>query len=487
MEQTRYLTRRGLLRGAAAVAGLSTVGLVAGCSTLAKSASPTKKSAPVVITYAPWGQWTEIGSDWQKYMQPAINYFQEQPANKGIQVQIVAPGGAGHFGPTIASGVSIPDVFEDWLPAYYLSPTGNLVMNLDKLMQEDGIKKTLWSPGQMNALSTESGTYFLPCYVDVAVFAVNLSNLDALGLQYPDPEWDYQAAQQAFQAATLTKGTQQYIGATLIFPGNFLAAATTVSRAYAFHAFNAPVMDSTRTQCLLDSAEALQALQWWDTLYWDKIAGGPGLDNGSTYVESGSNTILSYFEQYTGFNWTYFPVPKYPNGQVAFESTDFHAINILTKHPDEAWQFLKFVSADPYWANYTMKMLLRPPGLLSAWDNFPSIVESVVGSLAQKVNVQYYVQAAQEWGYAGRIFKYEDEQAMTLLNTALSQVLSSGNAAGLASTMTAAVKAVNTLEQQAIAAAASTTKSSASSSSTSSSSGSSASSSSTSSSSKSGG
>jgi len=342
-------------------------------------------------------------------------------------------------------------------------------------MQEDGLKPTLWSPGQMHALTLDSGTYFLPCYVDVSVMAVNLSNLDAMGLPYPDPDWDYNAAKAAYAAATQTRNGQQYIGLTSIYNGTFMALATTVTRAYAMHIFGGSVMDDTRLICQMDSPETIKAIQWWDELYWEGIAGSLPITGGATYVEIGANSILTSYEDWgNSFKWTFFPVPKYEAGRISFESTDYHAINAATKYPEQSWMLLKFLAANPYWSRYTMKYLLRPPSLVSLFDEFTSVVEQVT-PLAKTTGIQYFTEAAQSWGLAGRTFKYEQGQAMTILNQALTEAM--GNKGQDPTTvMTAAAKAVNALEQQAVqtAAKASATAASAASSATASSSTSSA-------------
>ena len=441
----RSVQRRSLFRGAAAAAGLSTVGVLAGCSVGNKSAVPTKGPAPIVLQYAPWGQWTEVGSDWEKFIQPGIDYFQSQPANKGIQVQILAPtGGGGKYATEIEGGTG-PDVFEDWVLAPYLSP--NLVMRLDPFMQQDGIKTSLWSPGQMHALTLEEGTFFLPCYVHVDTMVVNLSNLDAMGLAYPDPEWDYQTAQQAFTNATQTINGQRHAGFSPDYNGTSLGMSYNDTRAYAMHIFGGSVMDDTRMVCTMDAPETVQAVQWWDQLHWDGIAGPGSITSGATYQEYGSSYLLQAFEQWgTNFKWTFYPVPKYPNGRLSFEATDYHAINAATKHPEQAWLLLKFLAAEPYWSQYCMKYLLRTPSLVSLWDQYVSVVEQVT-PLAQKVNVKYYVQAAQQWGLAGRTFKYQHAQAISTINEALSQAMRNVGQ-DPTTVLTAAAQAVNALESQ---------------------------------------
>ncbi len=456
----RPVPRRGLIRGAAATVGVSALGVLAGCSTLAKNPTPSKGPAPIVLVYAPWAQWPEIGSDWEKFVQPGLDYFQSQPANKGIQIKLSAPGGGGNFASQIAAGTG-PDVFEDWVLAPYLNP--NLVMNLDKYMQQDGVNAKIWSPGQMHALTLDTGTYFVPCYVHVDTMVVNLSNLDAMGLPYPDPEWDYTAAQAAFKAATTTVNGKAYFGFSPDFNGTSLGQSNNDTRAYALHCFGGALMDDTRMTCTIDSPQAAQAIQWWDSLHWDGLVGTGGITGNTTYQEYGSNGLLQAFENWgDSFKWTFFPVPKYPNGQFSFEATDYHAINAATKYPEQSWLFLKFLSAEPYWSQYCMKYLLRTPSLVSLWDQFESVVEQVT-PLAKQVGIQYYTQAAQSWGLAGRTFQYEHAQAISIVNQALAQAMQN-KGQDPTPVLTAAAQAVNALVAQGaqVAAKASGTSSSSS-------------------------
>ena len=107
---------------------------------------------------------------------------------------------------------------------------------------------------------------------------------------------------------------------------------------------------------------------------------------------------------------------------------------------------LRFLAAEPYWSQYCMKYLLRTPSLVSLWDQYVSVVEQVT-PLAQKVNVKYYIQAAQQWGLAGRTFKYQHAQAISTINEALSQAMQNVGQDPI-TVLTAAAQTVNALESQ---------------------------------------
>lgn len=437
------IARRTLLRGSATVAGFAAFGTLAACGQ--KAAAPAKGPAPIVITYAPWGQ----SGYWKTFAPPGIQKFES--AHKGIQVKLANPGAGGQAAQSIAGGAG-PDVFQDHVIAPYLEQ--NLVMDVTKYMQQDGVKPDLWSPGQMRAMSFPEGTFFLPAGAAVEIMAVNLSNLDAWGLPYPDPEWDLSAAKTAWTAATLTKAGQSYHGAAIDFGNGTIGSASTDTRAWAYHIYGGSVMDDTRTVCTMDSAEVLQATEFWFGLHWDQVVGSGNLATTVTYQTIASNQLLMALQNWgNSFKWTFFPVPKYPNGQLSFMATGYNAINVATKYPEQAWELLKYLSAGEEWQMLVAQYTLLTPSLVNVWDQYISLVEQVA-PIAKQLHVDYFAEAAKNWGLAGRVFKYQDAQAVDLINVGLQQAYANNNESP-APQLQALTRAVNALEQQGAQLAAS--------------------------------
>lgn len=452
-------TCRRLLIGRCARAGGAMVvaTTLAACGTTGKRAvgghaHPTAGSGVVEIAFAPWGQWTTAGSHWMNFIKPGMRYFEEK--NHGIRVKVVAPGGGGSFATAILAGTA-PDVFEDWVLPPYLAQ--NLVVNLDPYLRRDNLPTSLWSPGQMHSLQTQHGTWFLPCYVHVDVMAINLTDLDNLGVSYPDPAWTYTDAAALYQKATWDKGGKHHFGVALDdMGGRMLGTASSDTRAYAMHIFGGSVMDATRTVCTMDDPRVVKAVTWFDQLYWNKVAGGSNIATNCTFAEFGSNSLPYAFTQYRNtFKWTFFPIPKYPAGRVCFEATDYHAISATSKHIPEAWALLRFLSAEPYWSRYCMKYLLRTPSLVSLWSEYISVVESVAPQ-AKSVGIKWFIPAAQHWGLAGRTFKYLHPQAISIINGALANALSRKQGVGVA--MRSAARQVNALEMSGAAQVKSSVK-----------------------------
>ncbi len=404
-------TRRALLRGTVAAVGVGlTAGVLAACGPAGRGAAPTGGSAPVVLKLYPPQDWYNIGPQWMQFFQPGMDYFETQ--NPGIRVQVGAPlpGNNGKYVSEIIAGVG-PDVFEDFTPAPYLE--AHLVLDLSKYLQRDNINPSIWSPGEMHGLGTAGGVYFLPNGIHVNAMGINLSLLDEMGLAYPEPDWGYAEATRLFQAATHDKGGIHHYGVHLQFAGSSLG-----TNIYVLHNFGAALMDGSGTRCTLDDPRAIEAVRWADQLYWAKVAGGPlDLEN-VPFIEVGTNSLLPNLRAWANkFQWTYFPVPKYPAGQFSFEAVQFYAVNVATAHPEEAWTLTRFLTAEPWWARYEMKYLLRMPSIDALLQEFVAAVETVAPPAKGK-HLDYFVTAADRWGVSPRVFRYADPAARSMIDNA---------------------------------------------------------------------
>ena len=200
--------RRTLLSRGLAGAGLLT--LASGGLMTLMDGTPVRAAAqPVVLTFLPWGGWPAYaGPHWPTFIKPAMQHF--EAANPGISIKVGTPqGGNTAILSSILAGVG-PDVFQDWVMSPYLEASAAL--DLKPYIQQDNIPMNTWSPGQMRTMTTETGVWALPTYVHVDAYAINLTNLDALGLPYPSPDWTYQDAEKLFRATSFKKGNTQYYG-----------------------------------------------------------------------------------------------------------------------------------------------------------------------------------------------------------------------------------------------------------------------------------
>lgn len=439
--------RRQALRGGLAAAGaVATWGWLTGCGPQggpsAQATAPQAGPAPVEIVMAPWGGWSSYGGPhWQQFAQPALDQFQAQ--NPGIQVKLVSPGGGGSFLTEILAGTA-PDVFQDWSIGPYRA--ANAVLDLSTYIHRDNIDIGIWSPGQIHAMRDEEGIQFLPCYVHVTTMAVNYGILDDLGLAYPQPDWTYEQAAQLYRACTFDKAGKHHYGVGMYFVGQSMGDASSMST-YVSHFFGGSVGDPSRVRCNIGDPKSYAGIQWVEQLHYDRVLSPSERESdlaNVAFIEAGSASLPNYLKSWTDkLKWSFIPMPHFPAGQYSFEATDYYAINAGTKHPEESWTLIKWLTALPDWSRHCMKYLLRTPSLVSLWDEYAATVEAIAPFVHGR-GMSTFTEAAAHWGIANTVFKYNQPQVATILNTQLALVYN--NKATAAEAMPNAAQQVDALE-----------------------------------------
>jgi len=204
------------------------------------------------------------GPNWKVFQRPMIDYFESR--NPGIKVVVGGPLNGPALVIALLAGQG-PDVFQDWV----LSPCIESGLALSPYIKRDNIPLSTWSPGQLHAMSTPEGIWALPTYVHVDAIAINLSSLDEPGLRYPEPDWTYEDALALWRACSYVKGNERHYGITPNFPGSYMGSST-----YVAHLWGGAVKDPSGLVCTVDRPEAYQGIAWYQMLYQDNIAGGPG-------------------------------------------------------------------------------------------------------------------------------------------------------------------------------------------------------------------
>lgn len=119
-------------------------------------------------------------------------------------------------------------------------------------------------------------------------------------------------------------------------------------------AFGGRLFTSDLQRCVIDSPESIQAMQWISDLRWKhKCSPTPAQSANSAFsFESGKLALAfdyvgmsaRYRELITRFDWEICPMPLGPKGDSFFVKGNQLTMYRETKHPDEAWRFMKFVN-----------------------------------------------------------------------------------------------------------------------------------------------
>ena len=139
------ITRRTLIRGATAAAAVGVAGsALAACSTTAKT---TTQAPTTTLVIQPNGPTNTTGiALYQEALKPWL------AKNKGVAVKLTPVQWRSNV-QAILGGTASDIIWDNYAPAY-MSPSGNLLLGLDKLIQRDSIDVGKWSASQINSYRT---------------------------------------------------------------------------------------------------------------------------------------------------------------------------------------------------------------------------------------------------------------------------------------------------------------------------------------------
>jgi multiple sugar transport system substrate-binding protein len=286
-----------------------------------------------------------------------------------------------------------PDVFQGccsffptWQQKGFTLDLRPYVNTLDPAVIQD------WDPVQYKALFARNGVQFgLPKYHGALALYYNKDLFDQYKVPYPDGTWTHDDYREAMRRLTRKKSASNQIeqwGSILDLSWDRLQVHV--------NAWGGHLVDPQNpSRSLMSAPLALQALEWLRACMWDeKIMATPlDVQNVSiqeaftsgkvAMVEDGSwalKTILSAAHFRVGIA----PFPSGPAGKVTLATTDGFGIFAGTKHPDQAWELLKFLISPEYGRAMAKANLLQPAraSLVEEWaqfvkDEFPNQAKEI--------------------------------------------------------------------------------------------------------------
>ncbi len=379
METKRPITRRDFLR----LAGLTTAGaaLTACGSSLAKPTAPT--GSPIQLVYQDWS------SDWfppmaQQMLEefhtthPNIRVFYT-PDPLGVEEKMLADMQAG----------TAADVFQGCCAHFPIWTQQGYVLDLRPYVNADLDRATIddWDPAQYRALFTRDGKqYGLPKYHGALALYYNKDVFDEYKVDYPNASWTHDDYLRAMKVLTRDRNGD---GQTDLW-GSMLDVYWDRVQMHVNGWGGHFVDPNDPTHSLMGEPEALAALEWLRARMWDDriMATLPAVQRMHTYdafaagrlamVEEGS-WVLKNILSTAKFRVGVAPFPAGPKRKVTLATTDGFGIYAGTKHPDAAWELVKFLIGKEYGRAMAKANFLQPAraSLVNDWigyirDEFPN-------------------------------------------------------------------------------------------------------------------
>ena len=249
----------------------------------------------------------------------------------------------------IASG-TVPDVF-------YLTPDmsseyigANKVLNLSPYMARDNVSPGDYYASLLSPFTCKSGQiYGLPKDWNTLGIFYNKQMFQAAGLSAPDANWTWTDMQNDAQKLTKNPGTTQSVY------GITLDNITSRWGAFLF-ANGGTVLNKDGTKAAFTDQAAIQSLQFYTSFQKNNTGtrpqnvgstwSGDAFGKGRAAMAMEGGWLIPYLAQtYPNIQYGIAPLPVAPTGKRAdLIYTNAWAAYSGTKHPDAAWQLIKYMT-----------------------------------------------------------------------------------------------------------------------------------------------
>jgi len=249
---------------------------------------------------------------------------------------------------TSVTGGSAPDVFWMNIPNFKLYAKGGALLPISDQVAKDNVDMSNYVSAIADAYKWDNKIYALPKDVDAVGLWYNKKLFTDAGVKFPDASWTW---------ADLTAAAQKLTDSSKGIYGIAANAADQLNYYNTILQAGGHIISPDGKSSGYDSPEAIKGLQFWVDLI-NKYHASPTLAQMTdtapldmftsgkvAMLYGGSWSVLSMVNiPYAKENVDVAPMPK--GEQVGGVSNGLgNAIYAKTKHPIEAWQFVKFLGS----------------------------------------------------------------------------------------------------------------------------------------------
>ena len=384
MNKSRSLSRRDFIK----ITGLTIASTaLSSCSSLLPKPN-TQGGENVQLVYQDFsGKWFPpmAGQLLEQFHadHPDINvYYIPDPVNVVDQMPIEMQAG------------TAADVFQSCCTHFPTWAQKGYALDLRPYVKADLDQATIadWDPAQYRSFFTRDDRQFgLPKYHGALALYYNKDLFDQYHVDYPDASWDHDDYLRAMKLLTHDRNGD---GKTDLW-GSMVNVYWDRIQVHV-NGWGGHFVDPTDpTRCLMHEPEALAAVEWLRARMWDDrcMATLPDVDRMTTrqafisekiaMVEDGS-WILKDILTGAPFRFGVAPFPSGPARKVTLATTDGFGIYAGTKHPEAAWDLMKFLISKDYGRAMARAGFLQPAraSLVEDWigyiqEQFPQQTKDV--------------------------------------------------------------------------------------------------------------
>ncbi len=440
--QNSKLSRRDFLRTSA----LASVGLaLVACAPAAAPAAPAAGGAAAApaadVTTIRWMSRAsaEENTIMQKHMDEV---FSAKNANIKVSIEPAPDGFEQKLLAQMVAGTAV-DIFEAWGNIFFNWTERDLLLDVqpmvDRDLKDDQVKD--YNDFQWQGLQMQGKRIGMPLYINVMTVTVNKDLFEKYGVDLPPEDGKWTHDDYAVMAQKLTDGARKAGNENQW--GGWKPAWSWDRFWNTVYMFGGGIVDQKYgTKCLMDTKESQAGFQWmYDRIWKDNTFAQPGeiekkwgddaLAPGFVaFIEDGTYPIgrdKKLGAEGAKINWDMRHVPTGPTGKRSvLGTTDAWSITKQTKHPEEAWKVLSYLSDSEFQDTIIVGLRGLIPVQKSRIASFITTVRKVRPSL-EKVRLET-IDELLKWNYAEDGFWFKKQQAAyDLINPALEKVFSVGD------------------------------------------------------------
>jgi multiple sugar transport system substrate-binding protein len=419
------LSRRKFLR----LAGAATAWAIASACAPFQPATPSPVEEEIQLVYSDWR--TEWFPPMAQEMleqfhaeHPNIHVFYT-PDPENFQEKMLTDFQAG----------TAPDVFQGCCTHFPAWAQMGYTLDLSPYVEADLDEETIqdWDPAQYRALFARDGQQFgLPKYHGAMALYYNKDIFDEYGVNYPNDTWDHDDYLEALKRLTHDRDGD---GKTDLW-GSILDISWSSLQIHANGWGGYFVDPDDPSRCLMCKPEAMGALAWIRARMWDdKVMATPldvqnlwpryaFTDERVAMVEDGSWALKDILVE-AGFRIGVALFPAGPVRRVTLATTDGFGIYAGTRHPDAAWELVKFLIGKDYGRAMARANFLQP-ARASLVDDWVGFIREEFPQKAKDVDIAAFADAhVKGYSVTAEIFA-NMEEAKQLADAAWSEIFVMG-------------------------------------------------------------
>lgn len=307
-----------------------------------KAAEPTAEPVQETVTlkFVIWD------TNQIEFSQKSIDLFQQKYPNIKVEMELLAWGDYWQKIRATMAGQESYDTF--WMDTYNFTDFASRggMLDLSPFIQKDGLDfDAMYGKGRMVNVTYEGKVYAVPKDSDDPAVYINKDLFDKYGVAYPSKDWTWDDFK-----ATAQKLNHPEDGVWGFTTGQLMGGPDWWNWVWQN---GGEFLNKEGTEVLLTEEKACNAIKWWYGLVQEGLSPDGNIIMASDPTEQifpTEKAAMIYYGQWMlapfaalPFNLGVVPVPAGPAGKALQLGGLNYAIWSGTSHPNEAWEFVKFM------------------------------------------------------------------------------------------------------------------------------------------------